>query len=216
MVYWEPCHPQPSGQTKWRLALPLPPCFSRLEAAVRAGPAPPREHGRDTHLPSCTVVVEVHQRPGVLPFPFLGIHEGPGELNAIVNVVAAAAPVEAALVVLGRALLLGVTGAGLQLSLAARPRDGKHNASGGDGVDERGLPAACNKKQALYVAAALSVSSRPTSRPDSPACVLSYTLNWAGTTQRRVPWSQNWPWLRAASLPGITPSIWVGVCSWYG
>lgn len=130
---------------------------------MRAGPTAPHEHGHDTHLPSCAVVVEVHQRPGVLPFPLLGIHEGPGELNAIVDVVAAAAPVKAALAVLGRALLLRVTGAGLQLSLAARPCDGKHNASRGDGVDERGLPAACNKKQALDMAVVLSVSSQPSS-----------------------------------------------------
>lgn len=54
----------------------------------------------DTHLPSSPVVVQVHQRSRIFAFPLFGIHEGPGEFNAVVNVIAAAAPVEMALAVL--------------------------------------------------------------------------------------------------------------------
>lgn len=54
----------------------------------------------DTHLPSSPVVVQVHQRSCIFAFPLFGIHEGPGEFNAVVNVIAAAAPVEMALAVL--------------------------------------------------------------------------------------------------------------------
>jgi len=93
-----------------------------------------------THLPSSSVVVKVHQRSRVFSFPFLGVHEGSGKFNAVVNVIAAATPVEVALGVLGRAFLLGIAGAGFQLPLAACPGDGKNNSSGGDGVYKSRFP----------------------------------------------------------------------------
>lgn len=90
----------------------------------------------NTHLPSSSVVVKVHQRPGIFSLPFFGIHEGSGKFNAIVNVITAATPVKMALAVLGRAFLLGITGAGFQLPLATCPGDCKNNSSRGDGVNK--------------------------------------------------------------------------------
>lgn len=94
----------------------------------------------DTHLPSSSVVVKVHQRSCIFSFPFFGIYEGSGKFNTIVDVVAAAAPVKVALAVLGGAFLLGIAGAGFQLPLAARPGDGKNNSSGGDGMYKSRFP----------------------------------------------------------------------------
>lgn len=68
--------------------------------------------GHAPYLPAGSVVVHVHQRSGVLALPLLGVHERPRKLDPIVNVVAAAAPVESALAVLGGPLLLGITGTG--------------------------------------------------------------------------------------------------------
>lgn len=63
-------------------------------------------------LPAGSVVVEIHQGPGILSFPFLGIHKRSGKLDPIVNVITAATPVESAFAVLGCSLLLRITGTG--------------------------------------------------------------------------------------------------------
>lgn len=68
--------------------------------------------GSYTYQPACPVVVKVHQGSGILSLPFLGIHEGSGKFDPIVNVIAAATPVETALAVLGGSLLLWITGTG--------------------------------------------------------------------------------------------------------
>lgn len=73
--------------------------------------------------------MKVHQGSGILPFSLLGVYKGTGELDPIVNVVAAATPVEGAFAVLGTSFLLGVAGTGLEFSLATGPGDGKYNAS---------------------------------------------------------------------------------------
>lgn len=117
----------------------------------------------DTHLPSSPVVVQVHQRSCIFAFPLFGIHEGPGEFNAVVNVIAAAAPVEMALAVLRWAFLLGITGAGFQLSLATCPRDSKNYPGGGDGVDKSRFPTAWNKEAALQIIEVAARSSYPNS-----------------------------------------------------
>lgn len=100
----------------------------------------------DTHLPSSSVVVKVHQCPGIFSLPFFGIHKGSGKFNAIVNVVTAATPVKMAFAVLGSAFLLGITGAGFQLPLATCPGDGKNNSSRGDGVYKSRFSTTWNKK----------------------------------------------------------------------
>lgn len=96
-----------------------------------------------THHPPTAVVVQVHQCPGILHLFLLGIHEGFGEADPVVDVVAAAAPVELPALVLGAAPLERVTAAHLEVPLAAGPRDGIDHPGRGDGVDEGGLPAAC-------------------------------------------------------------------------
>lgn len=97
-----------------------------------------------THHPPAAVVVQVHQCPGILHFFLLGIHKGFGKADPIVDVVAAAAPVELPALVLGATPLERVTAADLEVPLAARPRDGVDHPGRGDGVDEGGLPAACH------------------------------------------------------------------------
>lgn len=96
-----------------------------------------------THHPPAAVVVQVHQGPGILHFFLLGIHKGFGKADPVVDVVAAAAPVELPALVLGAAPLERVTAADLEVPLAARPRDGIDHPGRGDGVDKGGLPAAC-------------------------------------------------------------------------
>lgn len=71
------------------------------------------EQERGSYLPSSSVVVKVHQGSGILPFPFLGVYKRTGELDPIVNVVAAATPVKGAFAVLGTSFLLWVAGTGL-------------------------------------------------------------------------------------------------------
>lgn len=100
-----------------------------------------------THHPPAAVVMQVHQCPGVLHFLLLGIHKGFGKPDAIVDVVAAATPVELPALVLGAAPLERVAAAGLQVPLAAGSGDGIDHPRRGDGVDEGGLPAACHGKR---------------------------------------------------------------------
>lgn len=100
-----------------------------------------------THHPPAAVVVQVHQRPGILHFLLLGIHKGFGEPDPVVDVVAAAAPVELPALVLGAAPLERVAAAGLQVPLAAGSGDGIDHTCRGDGVDEGGLPATCHRKR---------------------------------------------------------------------
>lgn len=86
--------------------------------------------------------MKVHERPGVPDRPFPGIYEGFGELDAVVDVVAAATPVELPPDVLGAPAFVGVAVAVLQLPLAAGPRERIHHPRRGDGVDERRFAAA--------------------------------------------------------------------------
>ena len=83
----------------------------------------------DAHHPPAAVIVQVHQRPRVFDLLLLGVHEGLGELDAVVDVVAAAAPVKVAPVVAGPAPLVGVAVARLELPLAA---------GSGNGIDHSG------------------------------------------------------------------------------
>lgn len=78
----------------------------------------------NAHHPSAPVVVQIHQRAGVLHHFFPRVHERLCNFDAIVDVVAAPAPVEAARGVARSAVLLGVAVAALQLPLAAGPGNG--------------------------------------------------------------------------------------------
>ena len=100
-------------------------------------------HGFPSHHATAAVVVQVHERPRVLHHPLPGVHKVLGELDAVVDVIAAAAPVKVPLLVAGSAPLLAVTAADLQLALAAGLGDGVHHACRRDGVHKRRLPAAC-------------------------------------------------------------------------
>lgn len=64
-----------------------------------------------THLPAGPVVVQVHQRSGVVLLPLLGIDKGLAEAHSVLHVVAAAPPGEGPPSVLRRAFLCGITGA---------------------------------------------------------------------------------------------------------
>lgn len=94
------------------------------------------------HHSTAAVVVQVHQRPSVFHHVFPSVHEGLGKLDAVVDVVAASAPVERAPGVGVSAALVAVTVADLKLPLAAGPGDGVDHPGRGDGVDERRLSAA--------------------------------------------------------------------------
>lgn len=93
------------------------------------------------HSPTA-VVVKVHHGAGIFHHQLLGVHKVLGEFNAKLDVVAAAAPVEAASVVARIASLPAVAAAVLQLPLAAGPGNGIDHSSGGDGVHERCLSTA--------------------------------------------------------------------------
>ena len=90
--------------------------------------------------------MQVHEGPGVPLLPFLGVHEGLAEAHGVLHVVTAAAPVEGALGIPRGALLSGIAGAGVQLTLAAGPRQRVHHTGRGDGVHEGHLAAACRER----------------------------------------------------------------------
>lgn len=95
-----------------------------------------------TYCSTAAIVVEVHEGSSISDGPLPGIYEGFGKLDAIVDVIAAAAPVELPPVVLGPPAFVGVTVAVLELPLAAGPRERVHNSRRGDGVDEGRFAAA--------------------------------------------------------------------------
>lgn len=98
-----------------------------------------------TYPPAGAVVVEVHERPGV-PDDFLArVDEEPREVAAVLDVVAAAAPVEVASTVAPLADLRRVAGAALQLALAARTRYGVHDGGRGEGVHDSRLSTSCGR-----------------------------------------------------------------------
>ena len=87
------------------------------------------------------VVLQVHQRPGVLGrstrvvlLSLPGVHELPGESEAVVQVVAAAAPEPVARQVAGPGGTAAAAGG--ELALAARSADGVDHAGRADGVGE--------------------------------------------------------------------------------
>lgn len=91
---------------------------------------------------AAAIVVKVHERSSISDRPFPGIYEGFSELDAIVDVIAAAAPVELPPAVLGPPTFVRVAVAVLQLPLAAGPRERIHDPRRGDGVDKRCFAAA--------------------------------------------------------------------------
>lgn len=94
-----------------------------------------------SYLSPCLIVVQVHQPPRVL-LNFPGIHEAAGELHAVLDVGRAAPPLPALLVVAVEALLLPVTPALAQVTLAAGLRHCVRHSRRHNGVCERRLPAA--------------------------------------------------------------------------
>ena len=88
------------------------------------------------HLPASSVVVQIHECPGVPLLSLFGIHKDLAEAHGMFHMVAAASPVEGALGVPRRALLGGIAGARVQLALAAGSRQRVNNSSRRDGVDE--------------------------------------------------------------------------------
>ena len=90
------------------------------------------------YLSPCLIVVEVHQ-PARGLLDLAGVHEPPGELNAVLDVCRAASPLPALFLVIV-SLLLPVTATLAQVSLATRRRDGMGYAGGRDGVRERSFP----------------------------------------------------------------------------
>lgn len=87
-----------------------------------------------THHSSATIVVQIHECPGVLHHPLSGVNKGLGKFDAIVDVVTASAPVEVAPLVAGLAALVPVTIADLDVALTARPGDGVDHSGRRDGV----------------------------------------------------------------------------------
>lgn len=81
-------------------------------------------HENCTHHPSTPVVVQVHHRTGVFHIPIPSVHKVFGELYAVVDVVAASAPVKVTPFVAGSPALVAVAAADLQLPLTAGPGDG--------------------------------------------------------------------------------------------
>lgn len=70
--------------------------------------------------------MQIHEGTGISHHPLLGINESLGKLNAVVDVVAASAPVKSALFVGGLAALVTVTATDLQVSLTTCSGDGVH------------------------------------------------------------------------------------------
>lgn len=116
------------------------------------------------HLPAGSVVVQVHERPGVPLLPLLGIHKGLAEAHGVLHVVTAATPVKRALGVPRRALLGGIAGAGVQLALAAGSRQRVNHTSRGDGVHEGHLAATWVVRMKCYMVKNMAI--KYTERPN--------------------------------------------------
>lgn len=91
---------------------------------------------------AAAIVVKVHKRSSISDRPFPGVYEGFSELDAIVDIIAAAAPVELPPVVLEPPTFVRVAVAVLELPLAAGPRERINDSRRGDGVDKRRFSAA--------------------------------------------------------------------------
>lgn len=89
--------------------------------------------------------MKVHECSSISDCPFPGVYEGFSEFDAIVDVIAAAAPVELPPVVLGPPTFVWVAVAVLELPLAAGPRECIHDSCRGDGVDKCRFAAAWKK-----------------------------------------------------------------------
>lgn len=99
------------------------------------------------YLSPSFIVLQVHQRPGVLSgaagvvlLSLPGVDELAGEAVAVVHVVAAAAPQPVARQVAGASG--AAAAAGGELTFAARPADGVDHAGRADGVGEGGFSGA--------------------------------------------------------------------------
>ena len=90
-----------------------------------------------TYLSAHLVVMEVHERAGVL-LDLPGVYEHLGETQAVADVGRAAAPLPA-LALAVEALLLLVTAAVAQVALGAGRRDGVGHPRRDDGIGERRL-----------------------------------------------------------------------------
>lgn len=91
-----------------------------------------------TYLASHVVVVQVHERAGVL-LDLPGVHEELAEAQAVAHIGRAAAPLPAVAVETVEALLLLVAAAVAQVALRAGRRDGVGHTRRDDGVREGGL-----------------------------------------------------------------------------
>ena len=104
----------------------------------------------NTYRSACLVVVEVHLLAQVAA-ALAGVHEFSGELEAVADVVGAAAPLPVPQAVHGGdlggpGLVAVVTRTGLYAALTARPGDGVRHAGARDRIYERRLSAPCNTR----------------------------------------------------------------------
>lgn len=91
------------------------------------------------------VIVKVHQSTGIF-FNLAGVHELPGELDAVLDVRRASSPLPALFLVVV-ALFLPVAPAVAHVALAACGRHGVGDSSSCDGVGECRLPAAWGEER---------------------------------------------------------------------
>ena len=129
-------HAHTQTNTHTHVLYPEPDFNIPVETSQVLAPTPQHipEH---TYLSADLVVVQVHERPGILP-DLPRVHEHLGEAEAVADVGRAAAPLPALLLVV-KALLLLVTAAATQVALGAGRGDGVGHASRDDGIGEGGL-----------------------------------------------------------------------------
>jgi len=103
------------------------------------------------YLSPCFIVLQVHQRPGVLSgaprvvlLSLPGVHKLPGKAVAVMHIVAAASPQPIARQVAGSSR--PAAAAGGELALAARPADGVDHSGCADGVSEGRFPRAWEER----------------------------------------------------------------------
>lgn len=108
------------------------------------------------YLSSCFIVLDVHQRSGVLRgtpwvilLPLPGVHKLPGESVAVVHVVAAAAPQPVPGQVAGSGGTAAATGG--ELALAARAADGVDHAGRADGISEGCFPGTWRRRTGFQI-----------------------------------------------------------------
>lgn len=101
------------------------------------------------YLASHFVVMQVHERPGVLLY-LPCVHKHLGEAQAVVDVGRAAAPFPALLLAV-QALFVLVAAAAAQAALRAGGGHGVSDPGGDDSVGERGLLAACEREKKKHL-----------------------------------------------------------------